>query len=167
MQWYSPWGWGFPGWHLECSVMSQFYLGDTFDIHGGGLDNKFPHHECEIAQSQGANGKPFVRYWMHNNMLNTGGKKMGKSLGNAMNLKNLFSEFDPLAIRFFIVQSKYNSPVEFDTDAIAAAQTGYEKLRGTMRRLDEEIARRGASRRHRKRQCGRSLHAALLCCNGR
>jgi cysteinyl-tRNA synthetase len=145
MQWFSPWGWGFPGWHIECSVMAQFYLGNTFDIHGGGMDNKFPHHECEVAQSQAANGRPFARYWLHNNMLNTGGKKMGKSLGNATNLKRLFEETDPMALRFFIAQSQYNSVLEFDEEAIGAASTGYEKLRRTMERLEEAIARAGVS----------------------
>ncbi len=139
MQWLSPWGWGFPGWHIECSVMSQFYLGKTFDIHGGGVDNKFPHHECEIAQSQGANDAPYVRYWMHNNLVEIGGKKMGKSLGNATSMKSLFERFDPMAVRFFILQSHYRSPLEFDEEAITAAQTGLEKLRRTMERLEERL----------------------------
>lgn len=142
MQWLSPWGWGFPGWHIECSVMSQFYLGKTFDIHGGGLDNKFPHHECEIAQSQGANDRPYVRYWMHNNLVEIGGKKMGKSLGNATSLKTLFEKSDPMAVRFFILQSQYRSPLEFDVEAITAAQTGLEKLRRTFERLDQMVASR-------------------------
>ncbi len=147
MQWYSPWGWGFPGWHLECSAMSQFYLGATFDIHGGGVENKFPHHECEVAQSQAATGHPFVHYWMHNNLVTIGGRKMGKSLGNASSLQVLFEQYDPMAVRFFIAQSQYNSQLEFDQTAIASSQTGLEKLRGTMRRLDEAIdglARNGA-----------------------
>lgn len=143
MQWYSPWGWGFPGWHLECSVMAQYYLGETFDIHAGGLDNMFPHHECEIAQSQGANDKPFVRYWMHNNFLNISGTKMGAELGNAANLKELFVQYGPMAIRFAILQSQYRSPLDFDEESIAAAATGLEKLRGTIRRLNETITRRG------------------------
>jgi cysteinyl-tRNA synthetase len=137
MQWFSPWGWGFPGWHLECSVMSQFYLGATFDIHGGGLDNQFPHHECEIAQSQAANDAPFARYWMHNNLVTTSGKKMGKSLGNARTLKEFFELFDPLAIRYFILQSHYRSPLEFDPEAIAAAATGLTRLRNSLTRLME------------------------------
>jgi cysteinyl-tRNA synthetase len=143
MQWYSPWGWGFPGWHLECSVMSQFYLGATFDIHGGGLDNQFPHHECEIAQSQAANDRPFARYWMHNNLVTTSGKKMGKSLGNARNLKEFIEEFDPLAVRYFILQSHYRSPLEFDLEAIAAAQTGLNRLRNTIGRLLEIAPQNG------------------------
>jgi cysteinyl-tRNA synthetase len=145
MQWYSPWGWGYPGWHLECSVMSEFYLGSTFDIHAGGLDNMFPHHECEIAQSQGANEKPFVRYWMHNNMLNIGTEKMGASLGNAATVKALTEKYDPMAIRFFILQSHYRSTLEFNEEAIAAAETGLEKLRKTIARLRETIARAGTN----------------------
>ncbi|MEO5928337.1 MAG: cysteine--tRNA ligase [Candidatus Kapaibacterium sp.] len=145
MQWLSPWGWGFPGWHIECSVMAKFYLGPTFDIHGGGLDNQFPHHECEIAQSQGANGKPFVRYWMHNNLVTTAGKKMGKSLGNATNMKVLFAKYDPMAIRFFILQSHYRSTLEFNEEAIEAAATGLEKLRKTIARLTEEVAKGGGN----------------------
>lgn len=143
MQWYSPWGWGFPGWHLECSVMSEFYLGSTFDIHGGGLDNQFPHHECEIAQSQAANDAPFARFWMHNNLVTTSGKKMGKSLGNARNLKELLAQVDPLAIRYFILQSHYRSPLEFDLDAIAAAGTGLTRLRNSLARLLEISQRIG------------------------
>lgn len=139
MQWMSPWGWGYPGWHLECSVMSGFYLGKTFDIHGGGIENQFPHHECEIAQSQAANDAPFVRYWMHHNMVTVGGQKMGKSLGNASNVKELITRFSPMALRFFIAQSHYRSPLEFDLDAIAAAQNGYDKLRGTVLRLREKL----------------------------
>lgn len=139
MQWLSPWGWGYPGWHLECSVMSGFYLGKTFDIHGGGMENQFPHHECEIAQSQAANDAPFVRYWMHHNMVNTRGQKMGKSLGNASNVKELIAQFSPMALRFFLAQSHYRSPQEFDVDAIAAAQSGYDKLRGTVQRLRETV----------------------------
>ena len=137
MQWFSPWGWGYPGWHLECSVMSSFYLGKTFDIHGGGIENQFPHHECEIAQSQAANNAPFVRYWMHHNMVNVSGQKMGKSLGNASNVKELIQEVGAMAIRFFIAQSHYRSSLEYDLEAIAAAGSGYERLRGTVLRLRE------------------------------
>ncbi|MCB0712471.1 MAG: cysteine--tRNA ligase [Ignavibacteriae bacterium] len=139
MQWYSPWGWGYPGWHLECSVMSSFYLGKTFDIHGGGIENQFPHHECEIAQSQAVNDAPFVRYWMHHNMVNVSGQKMGKSLGNASNVKELIAEVGAMALRFFIAQSHYRSPLEYDPDAIVAAGSGFERLRGTITRLREVI----------------------------
>ncbi|MDP6433625.1 MAG: class I tRNA ligase family protein, partial [Candidatus Scalindua sp.] len=105
MKWNSPWGVGFPGWHLECSVMSMKYLGETFDIHGGGIENVFPHHECEIAQSETANEMPFARYWMHNNMVTVEGQKMGKSLGNFVTLKDAFKLFSPLTIRFFVLNT--------------------------------------------------------------
>lgn len=135
MLWLSPWGWGYPGWHIECSAMSKFYLGNTFDIHIGGLDNMFPHHECEIAQSQAANGCEFVRYWMHNNMLNLSGQKMSKSLGNMENMEDLYKIYDPMAIRFFLVQSHYRSQSEFSHEAIEAANSGLQKLKGTIKRL--------------------------------
>jgi cysteinyl-tRNA synthetase len=135
MQWHSPWGSGFPGWHVECSAMATKYLGPTIYIHGGGMENKFPHHDCEIAQSEAASGKPFVRYWMHNNMVTVNGTKMGKSLKNSVNLKDLFKRVDPVVIRFFILQSHYRSPLDYSETAIRASQTGLEKLHDTMRRL--------------------------------
>ncbi len=134
LQWPSPWGSGFPGWHIECSAMSMKYLGETFDIHGGGLENQFPHHECEIAQSECATGHPFARYWMHNNMVTTGGVKMGKSLGNSAYLRDLYlspfgkGQYDPLSFRFTILQSHYRGTTEFTEDAIKSAQVGYERL---------------------------------------
>ena len=128
MQWPSPWGKGFPGWHLECSAMSMKYLGDSFDIHGGGIDNQFPHHECEIAQSESATGKPFVKYWLHNNMVTVGGQKMSKSLGNFVTLETLFEKYHPMTLRFFILQGHYRSPQDFSDEALDAAQKGYEKL---------------------------------------
>ena len=136
MQWNSPWGRGYPGWHLECSVMSMKYLGATIDIHGGGIENQFPHHECEIAQSEAANGVPFVRYWVHNNMVTVDGQKMGKSLNNFITLKQLFCEghpllsrtYDPLAVRQLILQSHYRSPIDFSDAALAAAQSGYDRI---------------------------------------
>jgi len=147
MQWPSPWGMGFPGWHLECSVMSTKYLGQPFDIHGGGLENQFPHHECEIAQAEAANSVPFVRYWIHNNMVTVDGQKMGKSLNNFITLKQVFTDspepkherlsrkYDPLAVRFLILNTHYRSPIDFSDDALLSAQTGYEKLRETILRL--------------------------------
>ena len=135
LRWPSPWGDGFPGWHLECSAMAMKYLGETVDIHGGGLENQFPHHECEIAQSESATGKPFARYWMHNNMVTTGGVKMGKSLGNSAYLRDLYQQYDPLSLRFTILQSHYRGTTEFVPDAITAARTGYEKLLGAYTRL--------------------------------
>lgn len=136
MRWPSPWGDGFPGWHIECTVMSTKYLGETFDIHGGGMDLKFPHHECEIAQATGANGKTPVRYWMHANMLTVNGQKMSKSLGNSFLPSELFSGnhpmlergFSPMTVRFFMLQSHYSSTLDFSNEALGAAEKGYKKL---------------------------------------
>ncbi len=139
LKWNSPWGWGYPGWHAECSAMSGKYLGETFDIHGGGLENIFPHNECEVAQSEAANGKPFARYWMHNNMVTVDGVKMGKSLGNAIFLKDLFKRYPPLVIRFFILSSHYRSPTDFSTEALDAAQKGLDRLLATVALLRERL----------------------------
>ncbi|KHE92840.1 MAG: cysteine--tRNA ligase [Candidatus Scalindua rubra] len=139
MKWNSPWGVGFPGWHLECSVMSMKYLGETFDIHGGGIENVFPHHECEIAQSETANERPFARYWMHNNMVTVDGQKMGKSLGNFVTLKDAFKKFSPLTIRFFVLNTHYSSPINYSDEALDAADTGLERLHNTIRSLRERM----------------------------
>ncbi len=139
MKWNSPWGVGFPGWHLECSVMSMKYLGETFDIHGGGIENVFPHHECEIAQSETANERPFARYWMHNNMVTVDGQKMGKSLGNFVTLKDAFKKFSPLTIRFFVLNTHYSSPINYSDEALEAADTGLERLLNTIRSLRERM----------------------------
>ncbi len=136
MRWPSPWGEGFPGWHLECTAMSTKYLGETFDIHGGGMDLKFPHHECEIAQAKGAYGKAPVNYWIHTNMLTLNGKKMSKSTGNTIlpeelfNGKNDFFEkpFHPSVVRFFILQAHYRSVLDFSNEAMLAAEKGYQRL---------------------------------------
>lgn len=128
MKWNSPWGVGYPGWHIECSAISKKFLGDTFDIHGGGLDNIFPHHETEIAQSEIANGKPFVNYFMHNNLVTVNGTKMGKSLGNFITLEDLFKTFDPSLVRYFILQFHYRKPVDFSFDAIAALSEQFAKI---------------------------------------
>ncbi|MFA6455251.1 MAG: cysteine--tRNA ligase [Bacteroidota bacterium] len=141
MQWSSPWGLGFPGWHIECSAMSMKYLGETFDIHGGGMDNQFPHHECEIAQSESATKKPFVKYWMHNNLVTVNGQKMGKSLGNFTTLKDAFKKFEPGVIRFFILQSHYRSTLDYSEQAVEGASKGLEKLRNTIARLRAEIGK--------------------------
>ncbi len=135
MKWPSPWGEGYPGWHIECSAMSMKYLGETFDIHGGGIENAFPHHECEIAQSEAATGKPFVRYWMHNNMVTVNGTKMGKSLGNFVTIKDALKKHSPLTIRFFILSSHYRSPVDYSDQALAAAEKGLERLHNSVRQL--------------------------------
>ena len=148
MRWPSPWSDGFPGWHLECSCMSQKYLGDRFDIHGGGLDLQFPHHECEIAQSTAAYGHDAVKYWMHNNMVTIKGKKMGKSLGNFITLDQLFSGenevldqgYSPMTVRFFILQAHYRSPLDFSNDALKAAEKGYERLMASVTALDKIVA---------------------------
>jgi len=139
MRWKSPWGEGFPGWHLECSAMSMKYLGTTLDIHGGGLENIFPHHECEIAQSEAANKLPFVRYWIHNNMVTVNGQKMGKSLGNFVTLKDAFTKYNPLTIRFFILTTHYRSPLDFSNEALDAADKGLERLYNTIRNLRDQI----------------------------
>jgi len=127
MRWPSPWGEGFPGWHLECSVMSTKYLGDTFDIHGGGLDLVFPHHECELAQAQAA-GKPFAQLWMHWNMLTLGGEKMAKSKGHVVELAELFERHDPMAVRFHLLRSHYRSLSDFADDGLKASTQGLQRL---------------------------------------
>lgn len=136
MRWPSPWSEGFPGWHIECTVMSTKYLGETFDIHGGGMDLKFPHHECEIAQGTSAYGKDPVKYWIHSNMLTVNGQKMSKSLGNSFLPHELFSGdhpllekgFSPMTVRFFMLQSHYSSTLDFSNDALLAAEKGYKRL---------------------------------------
>ncbi|MCF8324635.1 MAG: cysteine--tRNA ligase [Leadbetterella sp.] len=136
MQWPSPWGMGFPGWHLECTCMSAKYLGKQFDIHGGGMDLKFPHHECEIAQGTGLTGVEPVKYWMHSNMLTVNGQKMSKSLGNSFLPSELITgshplleqAYSPMTVRFFMLQSQYRSTLDFSNDALKAAQKGYRRL---------------------------------------
>jgi cysteinyl-tRNA synthetase len=136
MRWPSPWGEGFPGWHIECSAMSSKYLGEQFDIHGGGMDLQFPHHECEIAQSAVVTGKILAKYWMHNNMITINGKKMGKSYNNVIKLSELFTgnhpmldqAYHPMTIRFFILQTHYRSTLDFSNDALKAAEKGLKRL---------------------------------------
>tara|TARA_B100000683_G_scaffold92729_2_gene91686 strand:+ start:28349 stop:29815 length:1467 start_codon:yes stop_codon:yes gene_type:complete len=144
MRWSSPWGEGFPGWHMECSAMSEKYLGKTFDIHGGGMDLVFPHHEAEIAQSNACNNCNPVNYWMHNNMITVDGKKMGKSLGNFINLEEFFTgsheklekAYSPMTIRFFILQAHYRSTVDFSNEALQAAEKGLSKLMNALKTLE-------------------------------
>jgi len=145
MKWPSPWGDGYPGWHIECSVMSKKYLGDTFDIHGGGMDNIFPHHECETAQSECANGVPFVKYFIHNNLVTVNGQKMGKSLGNFITLPDLFEKFDPKIVRFFTLLSHYRRPTDFDDEKLKEAQKSYE---GVVKSLSKAI--KNASKEYKK-----------------
>ncbi len=136
MRWSSPWSEGFPGWHLECSAMSTKYLGEQFDIHGGGMDLMFPHHECEIAQSTAALGQDSARYWVHNNMITINGQKMGKSLGNFITLEELFGgthslleqPYSPMTIRFFVLQAHYRSTLDFSNEALQAAEKGLDRL---------------------------------------
>ena len=136
MRWPSPWGDGFPGWHMECSAMSTKYLGERFDIHGGGMDLMFPHHECEIAQSTAALGHDSARYWVHNNMITINGKKMGKSLGNFITLEEIFNgshpllvqAYSPMTVRFFVLQAHYRSTLDFSNEALQAAEKGLDRL---------------------------------------
>ncbi len=148
MRWPSPWSDGFPGWHLECSAMGTRYLGEEFDIHGGGMDLVFPHHECEIAQSVSALGHASVHYWMHNNMITINGQKMGKSLGNFITLEEFFNgshqslekAYSPMTIRFFILQAHYRSTVDFSNEALQASEKGYERLLDAYQRLGKLTA---------------------------
>ncbi len=132
--WESPWGPGRPGWHIECSVMSMRYAGDTLDIHAGGQDLIFPHHENEIAQSEGATGKPFARYWLHNGFLDIEGRKMSKSLGNFLTVKDILAQYDPMAVRVFFLLKHYRSPIDFSEDRIREAQAALERLRNAYRK---------------------------------
>jgi cysteinyl-tRNA synthetase len=147
MQWPSPWGMGYPGWHVECSVMSTKYLGQPFDIHGGGLENIFPHHESEIAQSEATHDQSFANYWLHNNMVTVNGMKMGKSLGNAISLKDAFAgthpllskPYEPLTIRFFVLSSHYRSPLDFSDEALQAAEKGLARLHATVKLVRDQL----------------------------
>ncbi len=145
MRWPSPWGSGFPGWHTECTAMSTKYLGETFDIHGGGLDLLFPHHEAEVAQGMACFGHATVNYWIHNNMITINGQKMGKSLGNFIQLDEFFTgnhpllekAYNPMTIRFFMLQAHYRSPLDFSNEALQAAEKGFERLMNAMALLKD------------------------------
>lgn len=145
MHWPSPWSEGFPGWHTECTAMSRKYLGEQFDIHGGGMDLMFPHHEAEIAQSCASTGSESVRYWMHNNMITINGQKMGKSLGNSITLDQFFAgdhpllekPYSPMTVRFFILQAQYRSTVDFSNEALQAAEKGLERLMKAVNSIDK------------------------------
>jgi cysteinyl-tRNA synthetase len=139
--WESPWGKGRPGWHIECSVMSQKYLGETFDIHGGGKDLVFPHHENEIAQSEAATGKSFVRYWIHNGFVNINKEKMSKSLGNILTLKEIFKDWRPEVIRLFLLSYHYRSPVDFSFDSLSEAKSGLDRFYTTLKTIQDEMAK--------------------------
>jgi cysteinyl-tRNA synthetase len=135
LRWPSPWGWGYPGWHIECSAMSTKYLGETFDIHGGGIDNLFPHNECEVAQAEAATGQPFARYWLLAGTLTVNGVKMSKSLGNFLSLKDALKLYSPYALRLFVLSGHYRSPVDFSRDALLAAQRGVDRLHSAVRNI--------------------------------
>jgi len=138
--WQSPWGNGRPGWHIECSAMSMEFLGKTFDIHGGGKDLVFPHHENEIAQSEGANGCQFVRYWLHNGFVNINAEKMSKSLGNFFTIREVLKKFDPETLRFFILSAHYRSPIDFSDQNLDEAQSGLERIYSCLAVLEEALA---------------------------
>lgn len=161
MQWDSPWGSGFPGWHIECSAMAKKYLGPTFDIHGGGLENQFPHNECEIAQSEALHGQPFANYWLLTGSLTVNGVKMSKSLGNFTTVKDALAKYRPEALRVFIFSSHYTGQVDYSETALDGAQKGWERLMGgvqlthyamqTAPESDDGTAFRGAIEEHRRR----------------
>lgn len=137
--WESPWGRGRPGWHIECSAMAMHYLGETFDIHGGGQDLVFPHHENEVAQSEGATGKPFARFWMHLGYLNINKEKMSKSLGNVLNVRELRKQFDPRAIRFFLLSAHYGNPLNFSPEQLEQAKRALERLDTMLYNIRERL----------------------------
>jgi cysteinyl-tRNA synthetase len=138
MRWDSPWGVGFPGWHIECSAMSLKYLGEGFDIHGGGLDLQFPHHEAEIAQAEAA-GHAFARYWMHNNMLTVNGEKMSKSKGNFTTIQDVLKKYDPMVVRFLLVSSHYRSVTEFGEEPFESARNGYRRITEALGNLERAL----------------------------
>jgi cysteinyl-tRNA synthetase len=152
MCWKSPWGEGYPGWHAECSVMAAKYLGLPFDIHGGGLENIFPHNESEIAQSEAAYGVEFARYWLLNNMVTVDGVKMGRSLGNFVTIQDALQRHEPMAIRFFILSSHYRSPTDFSEAALEAAGKGLERLYGAVRLVRDRLATVGDACPERSRR---------------
>lgn len=170
MKWESPWGVGVPGWHLECSVMSTKYLGKEFDIHGGGMDLKFPHHECEIAQSVGADGVNPVKYWLHGNMLTVNGSKMSKSLGNSFLPMQLITGdhelldqgYSPMTVRFFLLQAHYRSTVDFSNEALKAAEKGYNRLMSAMDTLNKLKSSKESSENIKiselKEKCSKSMN---------
>jgi cysteinyl-tRNA synthetase len=139
LRWPSPWGWGYPGWHIECSVMATKYLGGTFDIHGGGVDNIFPHNECEIAQAEAATGKPFANVWLLTGSLTLDGVKMSKSLGNVLNVEAALQQYSPQAIRYFMLSSHYSNPIDFSESAIEAASKGLERVLVPVRSVRDRL----------------------------
>ena len=170
MRWPSPWGDGFPGWHCECTAMGRKYLGEHFDIHGGGMDLVFPHHECEIAQAVASQGEQMVKYWMHNNMITINGQKMGKSLGNFITLQQFFTgdhekletAYSPMTIRFFILQAHYRSTVDFSNEALQASKKGLDRLMEAFAQLERiEAAANGALGKEYADEVAGKCYAAL------
>jgi cysteinyl-tRNA synthetase len=169
MRWPSPWSDGFPGWHLECSAMSTKYLGEYFDIHGGGMDLLFPHHESEIAQCQAAMGHESVKYWMHNNMITIHGQKMGKSLGNFITLDEFFTgkhasleqAYSPMTIRFFILQAHYRSTLDFSNEALQAAEKGLKKLMTASETLNKLVPSEATASDSGIRELAESIYTAM------
>jgi cysteinyl-tRNA synthetase len=149
--WASPWGKGRPGWHIECSAMSQRYLGDTLDIHGGGKDLIFPHHENEIAQAEGATGRPFVRFWLHNGFVNIEKEKMSKSLGNFLTIKDILREYHPEVVRFFLLSRHYRSPVDYSQEGMEEARQNLVRFYQTLAEIDEVLAQAGEKAAGKKR----------------
>ena len=144
MQWYSPWGWGFPGWHIECSAMSRAYLGETIDLHSGGEDNMFPHHECEIAQSESVTGLPFSNHWMHVRFLQVEGEKMAKRTGNFYTVRDLVEEgYDPLALRYALISVPYGKPLNFTMQSLRDAERNVERMREALRKVESAIGSMG------------------------
>jgi cysteinyl-tRNA synthetase len=142
--WSSPWGNGRPGWHIECSAMSMKLLGDTFDIHGGGKDLVFPHHENEIAQSEAASGKQFVRYWMHNGFVNINSEKMSKSLGNFFTIRDILERYDSEVLRFFLLSAHYRSPIDFSDQNLADAEAGLDRIYSALAAMEDILAKSSA-----------------------
>src|SRR3990172_1350131 len=159
--WESPWGKGRPGWHIECSVMSQKYLGETFDIHGGGRDLIFPHHENEIAQSEAATAKPFARYWIHNGFVNINREKMSKSLGNILTLKEIFKDWHPEVIRLFLLSHHYRSPVDFSFDSLSESKTALDRFYTTLKAIQDELARSSSGDMKKGTPASEEIRSAL------
>jgi cysteinyl-tRNA synthetase len=159
--WESPWGKGRPGWHIECSVMSQKYLGETLDIHGGGKDLIFPHHENEIAQSEAATGMPFARYWIHNGFVNINREKMSKSLGNILTLKEIFKDWHPEVIRLFLLSHHYRSPVDYSVDSLSEAKSGLDRFYATLKATKDELAKSGETDKKKGVPVAEEIHQAI------
>jgi cysteinyl-tRNA synthetase len=147
--WDSPWGKGRPGWHIECSAMSQKYLGDTLDIHGGGKDLIFPHHENEIAQAEGATGKPFARFWLHNGFVNIAKEKMSKSLGNFLTIKEILKAYHPEVVRFFLLSRHYRSPIDYSTQGMEEARQNLKRFYQTLSGIDEALQKTAGKQKGR------------------